>query len=121
MNRRDFLTKSGCALSAFAAPTILPARILGAEAPSQRINVGFIGTGRQGFGANLKQMLAVLDVQVVTVCDVDSWRMAQAQRYVNDFYATRDKRPSYNGCTAKADFRDVISVTSRGIAVTFLQ
>jgi myo-inositol 2-dehydrogenase / D-chiro-inositol 1-dehydrogenase len=104
MDRREFLMKSACAASA----TVLPARVSGAVAPENRINVGFIGTGRQVFGANLKQMLAVPGVQVVTVCDVDSWRMAEAQRYVNNFYATRDNLSSYNGCTTRADFRDVI-------------
>ena len=104
MDRREFLMKSACAASA----TALPARVFGAFAPGNRINVGFIGTGRQVFGANLKQMLAVPGVQVVTVCDVDSWRMAEAQKYVNNFYATRDNLSSYNGCTTRPDFRDVI-------------
>ena len=75
MDRREFIVKSACA----AAATVLPARVFGAAAPGNRINVGFIGTGRQVFGANLKQMLSVPGVQVVTVCDVDSWRMAEAQ------------------------------------------
>jgi myo-inositol 2-dehydrogenase / D-chiro-inositol 1-dehydrogenase len=104
MDRREFLMKSACAASA----TVLPARVFGTVAPGNRINVGFIGTGRQVFGANLKQMLAVPGVQVVTVCDVDSWRMAEAQKYVNNFYTTRDNLSSYNGCTTRADFREVI-------------
>ncbi len=104
MDRREFLMKSACAASA----TVLPTRVFRAVAPGNRINVGFIGTGRQVFGANLKQMLAVPGVQVVTVCDVDSWRMGEAQKYVNNFYATRDHLSSYNGCTTRADFRDVI-------------
>jgi predicted dehydrogenase len=108
MNRRDFVVKSGCALSAIAAPAIVPASVLGATAPSNRINVGFIGTGRQAFGANLPQMMAVPGVQVVTVCDVDSWRMGEAQAFVNAFYAQRDGKASYSGCRAKADFREVI-------------
>ncbi len=44
ISRREFI---GCALSAIAAPTIVPASVFGANAPSNRINVGFIGTGRQ--------------------------------------------------------------------------
>jgi predicted dehydrogenase len=87
----------------------VPASVFGAEAPSNRINVGFIGTGRQAFKANLPQMMAVPGVQVVAVCDVDSWRMAEAQAYVNAFYAQRDGLPSYSGCRTKEDFRDVIA------------
>jgi predicted dehydrogenase len=109
INRREFLVQSGCALSAIAAPRIVSASVFGANAPSNRINVGFIGTGRQAFGANLPQMMAVPGVQVVAVCDVDSWRMAEAQAFVNAFYAKRDGLASYSGCRTKEDFRDVIA------------
>jgi|CZKZ01.1.fsa_nt_gi predicted dehydrogenase len=109
MNRRRFLTKSACALTSLAAPSFVRASVLGANAPSNRINVGFIGTGRQAFGANLPQMLAVPGVQVVTVCDVDSWRMGEAQKFVNEFYAKRDGLASYSGCSTKPDFREVIA------------
>ena len=109
MNRRSFLTKSACALTSLAAPSFVRASVLGANAPSNRINVGFIGTGRQAFGANLPQMLAVPGVQVVTVCDVDSWRMGEAQKFVNEFYAKRDGLASYSGCSTKPDFREVIA------------
>ena len=109
MNRRSFLTKSACALTSLAAPSFIRASVLGANAPSNRINVGFIGTGRQAFGANLPQMLAVPGVQVVTVCDVDNWRMGEAQKFVNEFYAKRDGLASYSGCSTKADFREVIA------------
>lgn len=56
----------------------------------------------------LPQMLAVPGVQVVTVCDPDRWRMAEAQKFVNDFYAKRDGKTGYAGCTQTIDFRDVI-------------
>jgi hypothetical protein len=48
-NRRKFIVQSGCALSAIAAPMIVPASVFGANAPSNRINVGFIGAGRQSW------------------------------------------------------------------------
>ena len=109
MNRRDFVAKSACAISGLAVPTIVPARVLGANAPSNRLNVGFIGTGRQAFGANMPQMMAVPGVQATTVCDVDSWRLGEAQNYVNSFYARRDGLSSYNGCRTRADFREVLA------------
>ena len=109
ISRRKFIVQSGCALSALAAPMIVPASVFGANAPSNRINVGFIGTGRQAFGANLPQMMAVPGVQVVAVCDVDSWRMGEAKGVVDTFYAQRDKAPTYNACRTVADWRDVIA------------
>jgi predicted dehydrogenase len=109
MNRRSFLAKSTCALSGLAAPSIVRAAVLGANAPSNLIHVGFIGTGRQAFGANLPQMMAVPGVQVVAVCDLDSWRMEEARKFVNEFYAKRDGLASYNGCATKSDFRELIA------------
>jgi predicted dehydrogenase len=109
MNRREFVTRSACALSAFAAPAIVPASVFGANAPSNRINVGFIGTGRQAFGANLPQMMAVPGVQVVAVCDVDRWRMGEAKGVVDTFYARRDGIPTYSGCKTRADFREILA------------
>ena len=109
MNRRDFMSGTACTLSAMAVPTIVPSSVFGANAPSNRINVGFIGTGRQAFGANMPQMMKVPGVQAVVVCDVDSWRMSEAQALVNSFYANRDGKSSYSGCTTKGDFREVIS------------
>ena len=44
LSRRCFLQTA----AALALPTIIPARVLGAEAPSNQINVGFIGTGDHG-------------------------------------------------------------------------
>jgi hypothetical protein len=109
ISRREFLVQSGCALSALAVPTIVPASVFSANAPSNRINVGFIGTGRQTFGANMRQMMAVPGVQAVAVCDVDSWRMGEARGFVNTFYARRDNLPTYNGCRTNADFREIIA------------
>lgn len=109
MDRRSFVAGSGCAVASLAAPTIVRAATLGADAPSNRINVGFIGTGRQAFGANLPQMMAVPGVQVVAVCDADSWRMGEAQAFVNAFYVKRDGAGSYRGCRKVADFREMIA------------
>jgi predicted dehydrogenase len=109
MNRRSFIGGTGCAVASLAAPTIVRAAVLGADAPSNRIHVGFIGTGRQAFGANLPQMMAVPGVQVVAVCDVDSWRLGEAQAFVNAFYAKRDGAGSYSGCRKVSDFREVMA------------
>jgi predicted dehydrogenase len=86
----------------------VPASVFGKNAPGNRITVGFIGTGRQAFSANLPQMFAVPDVQVVAVCDVDSWRMNAAKKKVDDFYATQNNKTGYKGCAMVADFREMI-------------
>src|SRR5690242_15254204 len=56
--------------AALAAPYIVPARVFGADAPSNRIAVGMIGTGNRGFQV-LEMFLKQTGAQVVAVCDVN--------------------------------------------------
>lgn len=66
-NRRKFLG----AAAATAAFTIVPRHVLGGPgivAPSDKVNLAYIGTGTQG----LREMLTLLpvpDIQIVSVCD----------------------------------------------------
>ena len=69
--RRHFLKTTAAAVGAVAAPYIVPARVLGANAPSNRINVGFIGNGNQST-IDLPAFLGQPDVQVLAVCDVNT-------------------------------------------------
>lgn len=108
-SRRTFLRRATLgAAGALAAPTILPSRLWGAGAPSRRITVAMIGCGRQVVTPNLPQLLASEHAQVVAVCDVDAWRLANAQRQVNEHYARQQGKDAYRGCAAYADFREVL-------------
>ena len=81
VHRRGFLKSAAAASSAFALPTIVPARALGLEgtAASERITLGFIGTGGKG-RHNMEQFLGFEDCEVVAICDVDSRHLAEAQK-----------------------------------------
>lgn len=111
--RRQFI-KAGLAASvALGAPAIIPARALGAaeKAPANsRINVAFIGVGRQAYFANLPPFLARPDTQVVAVCEVDAWRLEQAVERVKAHYAKETGNDSWRGCTAHRDFREVLAL-----------
>lgn len=109
MKRRHFIRNTALTVAAIGAPSIVPSSVFGKNAPSNRITVGFIGTGRQVFGHNLPQMMSVEGVQVTTVCDVDLWRRTEAQKVVNDFYAKKNGVTSYKGCQSVGDYRDVIN------------
>jgi len=113
VNRRDFLrSAAGAAIAGAVFPQIIPGSTLGksgAVSPSNRINIGFIGTGRQVFYANLPWHLWSQETQVVAVCDVDSWRMEQARAKVEEAYAARSPSGSYKGCAAHQDFREVLA------------
>ncbi len=90
-----------------AAPAVIPSSVLGRSSPSNRINVAMIGVGRQTVGVNIPQLLESKNAQIVAVCDVDSCRLANAQRQVNDYYS-KVKGASYNGCKSYDDYRKVL-------------
>lgn len=105
VRRRHFLRAGAAAAAACAGvPTIIPSSVLGrdgAVAPSEKITVGFIGTGSHGTGWNLRYYLDQPDARVLAVCDVDRGRMAKAQAQVHAKYGNRD-------CAATQDFREVL-------------
>ena len=65
--RRSFLKTSAAAI---AAPLILPARLFGQDAPSNKITVGVIGTGSKGAGG-MRNFMSHQSAEVVAVCDVN--------------------------------------------------
>jgi hypothetical protein len=46
MQRRDFMKKTALATAAFGIPTLVPASVLGKNAPSNKIQIAQIGCGR---------------------------------------------------------------------------
>ncbi len=112
-SRRQFLHHGTAAVgTAFLAPLIVPSRVLGldgAVAPSNRITVGIIGTGRQTAYANIPGFLREKDSQIVAVCDVDSWRMEKAKKQVEAHYATQTDSGAFKGCATFRDWRDLIA------------
>lgn len=111
-SRRTFLRRASLAVSALTVgPLIVPARVLGrgGVAPSNRITLGFIGTGRQATYANIPGFLHQPDAQVVAVCDVDSWRLSKAREQVNSHYAQQKDSGNFQGCATFPDWRDLIA------------
>ncbi len=116
-HRRDFL-KATAGLLAF--PTIVPSRVFGEDAPSNRVVVGCIGLGNQGTPV-MQRFLRTPGVQVVAVCDVnrgsggyksDSQFLGRepARRIVEAHYAeqSRSGRLVAAGCTSTGDFRELL-------------
>ncbi len=119
-NRRKFIKKAGLAASALiAAPTIIPASALGKNgvvAPSDRINLAFIGAGNQA-GNDARSFLQDERVQITSICDVNKespgyWDGKVAGRkfimqLVDDGYAEKYGK-KYKSCKGYKDFRDVL-------------
>lgn len=79
ISRRQLLKQTLAASAALAFPAIVPPSVFGADAPSNRITIGAIGTGNQGPN-NIKSFMGKRGAQVVAVCDIDMERMAEAAR-----------------------------------------
>ena len=121
MNRRNFIEKTALAAVGISVPTIVPASVFGKNAPSNRITVGIIGTGRQGYGQNLQGteqkafgakipgLLDIADAQIVAACDVDSWRLNKAKETIEAHYAKNAAKGTFKGCAIYQDFRDIIN------------
>src|SRR5512132_2527215 len=107
ISRRQFLKATAATFA--AAPVIIPSSALGADgstAPSERISVGFIGTGKMSHDYHLSTLSGFKDVQCVAVCDVDTTRREHGRRGIEDRYAN-DGRGT-KGIDAYNDFREII-------------
>ena len=106
VGRRHFLKTVAVA---GAAPFILPSSIWAAEtAPNNKINVGFIGIGKQGNGL-LGACLPRNDMHVVAVSDVDSTRRQLAKKKVEAAYAKNKTDGSSESCADYGDFRELLA------------
>jgi len=101
VTRRGFMKVA--AIAGF--PMIVPASVLGKDAPSNRITLGCIGMGSQGTHANLRAFLNCSDARVLAVCDVWDHKTQAARNMV-------DKAYKATGCKGTSDFREIIADSS---------
>lgn len=102
-SRREFLTKTALGSAALLGfPTVIPSSVLGESAPSNRVNLGFIGVGRRGFGIGTHDFLALADARTVAVADCFASRRNAFAAKMNEHYGT-------NVCQPYADHREVLA------------
>ncbi len=92
-------------------PAIVPAHVLGQEGPSNKLNIGFVGTGNNGSNW-MPLFLEDSRVRVLAVCDVNKegpgyWDGSvrgrePARRMVNEFYED-------DSCLAYSDYREMLA------------
>ncbi|HLX63331.1 MAG TPA: Gfo/Idh/MocA family oxidoreductase [Planctomycetota bacterium] len=102
ITRRRMLKGTAAAAAAIGLPTIIPARVLGDDAPTKKITIGFIGVGSHGTDWNLAYYLKNKSAQVLAVCDVDSNHMQRAKGLVDKAYDNKD-------CATTKDFREILA------------
>lgn len=121
-SRRDFIKKSALTTAGMIiAPTIIPASALGRNgyvAPSNRINIAFIGAGNQA-GNDIRGFIKDERVQITAICDVNKestgyWNGKVAgrdpMRKLVDAYYTNQSGKEYTSCRGFEDFREVIAL-----------
>ena len=112
INRRDFIrsTTRGAVASSLLLtgfPTIVPASVLGKDAPSNRINVAALGTGRISRDHDMPNVWKHDSARIIAVCDLDSNRVDDAKKLVNDYYSKKTGKP-YDGVKTYGDYREAL-------------
>jgi len=110
MKRRIFLKNAAATTAgAMVIPTIVPSSVFGANAPSNKINVGQIGCGRIARSHDMAETLKYDVARMVAVSDVDSKRMADGKKLVEDYY--KKKTGSDNPVDVKmyGDYKDMLA------------
>ena len=95
VSRRAFLATG----AGFGLFNIVPASVMGADAPSNKVTMALIGAGGMGSG-NMNTFLGLPDVRVLAVCDVNRVKRERGKAKVDGRYGNKD-------CAMYLDFRDV--------------
>ena len=104
-SRRQFNASVVAGLAA-PRPVITGAPVRGEDAPSAKLNLGFIGVGTMGRG-HLRSFLGDPGVRVVAVSDVVAERRDDAKKIVDTHYS-KGKKADSKACLAFEDFRDLL-------------
>ncbi len=109
LSRRQFLkTSVAGAAGVSLMPTIIPASVLGADAPSNKIQIGQIGCGRIAAEWDLPNILKHDVARVIAVCDLDSRRLGLAKDRVEKHYAGKTGSPSALVVKTFGDYRELL-------------
>jgi predicted dehydrogenase len=105
-SRRKFIKTGALAVGAF---TIVPSFVLGKGylAPSDKLTVGFVGTGKQARG--LANRFATLpEIQMVGACDVEAQKLALFEKIVSEKYAAAKRANDHKGLFTCVDYQELL-------------
>ncbi|MBK6481121.1 MAG: Gfo/Idh/MocA family oxidoreductase [Saprospiraceae bacterium] len=106
-SRRDFIKKSAQTAFAISLPSIVPSSVFGKNAPSNRINVGAIGTGRISRTHDMPGVWQYDYARIMAVCDLDNNRAQDAKKLVNGVYAKKTGK-DYDGVTVYNNYEELL-------------
>jgi myo-inositol 2-dehydrogenase/D-chiro-inositol 1-dehydrogenase len=109
MKRRTFIKNSlAASAAAMAIPSIVPSSVFGKNAPGNKIHIGQIGCGRIARGHDLHDTLPFDVARVIAVSDLDSNRMKDGKKLVEDFYANKKGSSNYIEVRMYDDYREML-------------
>lgn len=106
ISRRKFIGN----VAAASAFLILPRHVLGGKgftAPSDQINLGFIGSGRQALTLQ-KAFLSQPDAKIIAACDVYGSKVENFCKAVNTYYAQKMAQSDYKACRPYHNFTELL-------------
>ena len=105
-SRRKFIKSVALAASAF---TIVPRHVLGKGhvPPSDKINIGFIGLGRQSRGL-ASRFVELTDAQIVAGSDVWTTKMEWFRQHVSSVYAGHRDATGYDGVATYLEYEELL-------------
>jgi hypothetical protein len=107
-SRRKFLKTAATSAVLLGAPTIVPSSVFGQKAPSNRINIGAIGVGRISRVHDMPSTLKYDTARIIAVCDLDSRRVEEGKKFVNDFYGKKTGK-IYNSTLGYSNYHELLA------------
>ena len=107
LSRRDFLRTSVQLGAALAVPNVIASRLLGSNAPGNRIRVGQIGCGRIAQVHDMPGVLASDLADYAAVCDFDSHRVQDGKAFVEKY--CRDHSRPIPAVSTHEDYRELLA------------
>jgi predicted dehydrogenase len=88
-------------------PSVVQGAVMGKNSPSNRINIGAIGTGRISRDHDMPGVWNYDNAQIIAVCDLDKKRAKDAEALVNKHYSARNNK-SIDGVKVYTDYRELL-------------
>ncbi|HEV8079720.1 MAG TPA: Gfo/Idh/MocA family oxidoreductase [Chitinophagaceae bacterium] len=90
-------------------PTIVPASVLGKNAPSNKINIGQIGCGRIARTHDLAETFKYDVARIMAIADVDNVRLKSGKQLVEGWYAKKTGQPNYIDVKTYDDYHALLA------------
>src|SRR5687768_11140510 len=112
-SRRTFLqntvklTAGTVALTNF--PTIVPASVIGKNAPGNKINIGQIGMGRIARTHDLPETFKYDIARIVAISDLDRNRLQSGKQLIEGWYAKKTGQTNYMDVKTYDDYHVMLA------------